>query len=41
MLEGYAFEAANAYDKAIMSLSGGALGVSFAQISRTLYQPNI
>ena len=39
MLEGYAFEAANAYDKAIMSLSGGALGISFAFIKNIVKNP--
>lgn len=39
MLEGYAFQAANAYDKAIMSLSGGALGVSFAFVKNIVTTP--
>lgn len=39
MLESYAFEAANAYDKAIMSLSGGALGVSFAFVKNIVTKP--
>lgn len=39
MLEGYAFEAASAYDKAIMTLSGGALGISFAFIKNIVNKP--
>ena len=39
MLEGYAFEASAAYDKAVMTLSGGALGISFAFVKDIVKEP--
>jgi len=39
MLEGCAFQSANYYDTALMSLSGGALGVSFAFIKDIVPSP--
>jgi hypothetical protein len=39
MLENCAFQSANYYDTALMSLSGGALGVSFAFIKEIVPSP--